>query len=369
MNVNWRAISPANNSLAVLSAACEGNGYHLEITDGPLPDITCYSLNSINERFYRDEIAGADCITIVGGPHASACYREVAEYADYVVVGEGEYTLPALLAAIEEGRDPPPGVATAAGYTPARHTVLLDGYPPFSEIKGFIEITRGCPFSCGYCQTPRLFGRCMRHRSVDEIARYAARFRDIRFVSPNAFAYGSDGIHLRLDKVERLLKSLDGRIYFGTFPGEVRPECVTRQSVELILDHCANTRLHFGAQSGSDAVLRRLHRGHTVEDVIRAVDLCREQGLVPVVDFILGLPFESDDDQRATLELVKLVARVGKAHIHIFMPLPGTPLANSRPRGLLPETEKVLGKLALGGRITGSWMDHEIRFFRRTPHL
>ncbi|CVK33616.1 putative enzyme [Methanoculleus bourgensis] len=303
------------------------------------------------------------------GPHASACYSDVARYADYVVVGEGEYTLPALLAAIEEGRDPPPGVATARGYTPARHTVLLDAYPPFSEVKGFIEITRGCPFGCGYCQTPRLFGRCMRHRSVDEISRYAARFRDIRFVTPNAFAYGSDGVHLRLDRVEQLLRSLDGRIYFGTFPGEVRPECVSQQSIDLILDYCANTRLHFGAQSGSDRVLRLLHRGHTVEDVVRAVDLCRENGLVPVVDFILGLPFETDDDQRATLDLVRLVTRAGKAHIHYFMPLPGTPLQNSRPRGLLPETEKVLGRLALGGRITGSWMDHEIRFFRRSPHL
>jgi radical SAM superfamily enzyme YgiQ (UPF0313 family) len=116
-------------------------------------------------------------------------------------------------------------------------------------------------------------------------------------------------------------------------------------------------------------VLHRLHRGHTVEDVIRAFDLCREQGLVPIVDFILGLPFESDDDQRATLDLVKLVTRGGKAHIHYFMPLPGTPLANSRPRPLLVEAEKVLGKLALDGRITGSWMDHEIRFFRRTSHL
>ncbi|WP_243669207.1 TIGR04013 family B12-binding domain/radical SAM domain-containing protein [Methanoculleus chikugoensis] len=236
---------------------------------------------------------------------------------------------------MEEGRDPPPGVATAAGYTPARHTVLLDGYPPFSQIKGFVEITRGCPFSCGYCQTPRLFGRCMRHRSIDEIARYASRYRDIRFVTPpNAFAYGSDGVHLRLDRVERLLRSLKGRVYFGTFPpGEVRPECVSRQSVELVLDHCANTRLHFGAQSGSDRVLRRLHRGgHTVEDVVRAFDLCREHGLVPVVDFILGLPFESDDDQRATLDLVKMVARGGKAHIHYFMPLPGTPpLQDARP--------------------------------------
>ena len=369
MKVHWREISSASNSFAALAAACEVHGYHLEATTEPCPDVTCYSLNSITERSYRDEIAGADCITIAGGPHASARYSDVAQYADYVVVGEGEYTLPALLAAIEEGRDPPPGVATARGYTPARHTVLLDGYPPFSEVKGFIEITRGCPFGCGYCQTPRLFGRCMRHRSVDEISRYAARFRDIRFVTPNAFAYGSDGVHLRLDRVERLLRSLNGRIYFGTFPGEVRPECVSQQSIDLILDYCANTRLHFGAQSGSDRVLRLLHRGHTVEDVVRAVDLCRENGLVPVVDFILGLPFESDDDQRATLDLVRLVTRAGKAHIHYFMPLPGTPLQNSRPRTLLPETEKVLGRLALGGRITGSWMDHEIRFFRHSPHL
>jgi hypothetical protein len=51
------------------------------------------------------------------------------------------------------------------------------------------------------------------------------------------------------------------------------------------------------------------------------------------------------------------------------MPLPGTPLQNDRPRPLLAETKKVLGKLALDGRITGSWMDHEIRFFRHTSHL
>lgn len=369
MKIYWREISSASNSFAALSAACEVHGYNLEAAREPHHDVTCYSLNSITERRYRDEIATADAITIVGGPHASACYREVTQYADYVVVGEGEYTLPKLLEAIEEGRGPPPGVATREGYTPADHTVLLDAYPPFSEVKGFIEITRGCPFGCGYCQTPQLFGRCMRHRSIDEIRRYAARFRDIRFVTPNAFAYGSNGVHLRLDRLERLLQSLDGRIYLGTFPGEVRPECVSQQSIDLILDYCANTRLHFGAQSGSDRVLRLLRRGHTVEDVVEAIDLCRENGLTPVVDFILGLPHENDDDQLKTLDLIKTTARVGKAHIHYFMPLPGTPLKDSRPRHLLPETEKVLGRLALGGKITGSWMDHEIRFFRRNPHL
>jgi B12-binding domain/radical SAM domain protein len=369
MKVHWRHIPAANNSHAALYAACEQAGYPLETVSEPIGDITCYSLTSISERIYREEIAGADCITVVGGPHASACYRDVAEYADYVVVGEGEYTLPRLLSAIESGAEIPPGVATQAGYTPVDHTVLLDAYPPFTRVKGYTEISRGCPFGCGYCQTPRLFGRCMRHRSIDEIARATARFRDVRFVTPNAFAYGSDGIHPRFDKVERLLSRLKNRIYFGTFPGEVRPEFVTHTSLELVNRYCANTRMHFGAQSGSDRILGEIRRGHTVADVRNALDLCREHGFTPVVDFIVGLPGESDEDERATTDLIREVTRFGKAHVHCLIPLPGTPLADASPHPLLPETQKILGRLALTGKITGSWMEHEIRFFRHSSHV
>jgi radical SAM superfamily enzyme YgiQ (UPF0313 family) len=83
------------------------------------------------------------------------------------------------------------------------------------------------------------------------------------------------------------------------------------------------------------------------------------------VDFIVGLPFETDNDQRATVELIRLVARSGKVHVHRFLPLPGTPLAGQNARPLLKETEKLCGNLALRGKLTGSWDDPEIRFFRR----
>ena len=84
-----------------------------------------------------------------------------------------------------------------------------------------------------------------------------------------------------------------------------------------------------------------------------------------MVDFIVGLPFESDDDQRATLDLIREVSRHGIVHAHRFIPLPGTPLAGTVARDLLPEAEKMLGKLALRGRLTGSWNDPAVRFFRR----
>lgn len=366
MQVNWRQIHAARNSFAVLYAACEREGFTLNPVDSPEDDVTCYSLTSINAPRYHDEIAYADCLTIVGGPHATACPREVADYADYVVVGEGEFTLPRLLENLRDGGDGRiPGVMTRDFYEPADTGIWLDAYPAFTEYKGYIEISRGCPFSCGYCQTPWIFGHCMRHRSLDAIARASARHSQTRFVTPNAFAYGSDGMHPRFDKIERLLKACHGEVFFGTFPSEVRPEFVSGEALALIDRYCANTKIHFGAQSGSDEVLRRLKRGHTAADVIRAVELCTGAGFTPVVDFIVGIPSETDDDQRATLDLIRWVARFGKVHVHRFLSLPGTPLAGSPARSLLHATEKVCGELALRGKLTGSWNDPEIRFLQR----
>lgn len=367
MQVNWRKITAAKNSFAALYAACETEGYLLDPVDAPEGDVTCYSLNSIDAQVYADEIASAPCTTIVGGPHATACPMEVAAYADYVVAGEGEYTLPRLLRAIENGTPGPiPGVATRAGLCPADHTVFLPAYPPFSRFKGYVEISRGCPHGCAYCQTPQIFGRRMRHRPIDEIARAAGHFRDARFVTPNAFAYGSDGVRPRPEKMEKLFRALSRNdIYFGTFPSEVRPEFVTPEVLDLVTTYCANRRLQFGAQSGSDRVLKLLRRGHTVADAERALDLCRDAGLTPVVDFIVGLPCEEDEDERATMRLLREVTRCGRAHVHLFIPLPGTPMAGAKARTLLPETQRELGKLALAGKISGSWNDPEKRFFRK----
>jgi B12-binding domain/radical SAM domain protein len=366
MKVNWRLVHAARNSYASLYAACEQSGFILTPVTGPADEVTCYSLNSVNAPVLRDEIARADCVTIAGGPHATAMFREVSRYADFVVVGEGEFVLPQLLAALEQGSGTAiPGVATKDGYTPADTSVRLDAYPAFSKMKGYVEISRGCPFSCGYCQTPRIFGSCMRHRSIDSIASYANRYEHSRFVSPNAFAYGSDGISPRFDKIRRLFSCLHHRIYFGTFPSEVRPEFVCDEALELLLKYCANTKLHFGAQSGSNTVLSYLHRGHTVEDVINAVELCRGHGLTPVVDFIVGFPFETDEDQHKTAQLISWVARHGYVHVHRFLPLPGTPLGGTSARPVLQKITTLCGKLALQGKLTGSWTDHKVRFFRR----
>ena len=144
----------------------------------------------------------------------------------------------------------------------------------------------------------------------------------------------------------------------------MRPECISDASLDLIETYCANRKVHFGAQSGSNRVLQMLRRGHTAEDVMKAYDLCRDHGITPVVDYIVGLPDESDDEQRLSVTQMKEITRFGVVHVHHFTPLPGTPLAGMSARSVLPDVQRELGRMALNRKATGSWIDAEVRFFK-----
>ena len=361
MQINFRW-SPKNRySIAALGAVLPD----YRLVRRPEDGLMLYSFASPQaQAVYREvDAATADAIFIAGGPHPSGCPEQAAEHFDYVVVGEGEATLPELLDAIQNRRD----VAGVKGvayredgqyrYTGPREEVDLDCYPPFRQpLLGPIEISRGCPWNCAYCQTPALFGHRMRHRSVEAICKYDKFYEDKRLVSPNAFAYGSDGIKPDPQAVEKLLKNLSGDIYFGTFPSEVRPEFVTPGMVGLVTTYCANKEIHLGGQSGSDRVLRSIRRGHTAAQVVDASAIIKDGGLTPVVDFIFGLPGEREEDQAATLDCINAIIDTGgKIRAHYFMPLPGTKLAGTQPEKIAPEIDRLLGKLALGGRLTGSW--------------
>ncbi|HHV23912.1 MAG TPA: TIGR04013 family B12-binding domain/radical SAM domain-containing protein [Methanosarcina sp.] len=368
MDVNFRYSKKNSYSFAVLSPLLPEAGF----VDKPVNGIMIYSFTTRQAAkvFMEVKNAGTDSIFIAGGPHPSGTPEETFEYFDYVVIGEGEETLPELVKVIQERGDP--GKVRGIAFrdpksgkvviTPKRPYVDLDSYPCFDpeKLRAPIEISRGCPWGCKYCQTPRLFGREVRHRSIDSIVKNAGYYNDLRFIASNALGYGSDGIHPRFDKVEKLLFALHKlpgkKIFFGTFPSEVRPEFVTDESAELVRKYCANNSLSLGAQSGSDQILKEIRRGHTVEDSISAVECCLEHEITPAVDFIFGFPTETEEDQEKSLDLVRWICKKGgTVRAHYLAPLPGTPYASAVPVEVSDRVRRELGKLALGGKLTGYW--------------
>ncbi|WP_406656513.1 TIGR04013 family B12-binding domain/radical SAM domain-containing protein [Methanolobus sp. ZRKC2] len=367
MDINFRWNRKNSYSLAALAPLLPD----ARMAKKPENGLMVYSFASRQKTsiFREVENASIESIFVAGGPHPSGAPEETLRYFDYVIIGEGEETLPELVRILNSGGDVSrvKGIAYKTDeeevvFTEARKPVDLDMYPCFDPCRAMapLEISRGCPFGCKYCQTPRLFGRKVRHRSIDSIVKFAQHYSDLRFTSSNALAYGSDGIHPRLDKVEKLLSALrsmeDRKIYFGTFPSEVRPEFITEDSIELITKYCDNSRLNLGAQSGSERILKEIQRGHTTEDSLKAIETCFEYGIIPVVDFIVGFPDETEEEQNESLEMIRWICKKGgKVHAHYLTPLPGTPYENAIPSVVSRHFKKVLGKMALEGKATGSW--------------
>lgn len=300
---------------------------------------------------------------IAGGPHPSADPEGTFKLGvDHVFVGDGEESLLRYLRG--------DAISPVINGIPRD----LDAFPPFAPKHGMYmptEITRGCPFRCAYCQVPNLFGRRVRHRSVENILKWAKISVEngrkvMRFISPNAFGYGSrNGVVPEPEKIKKLLKGLREigveQLYFGTFPSDVRPESVTEDVLSLVKSYCDNKSVLIGAQSGSERILKIIRRGHTVESVERAVKMIKNAGLRPHVDFIFGFPFETEDDVEANIAfMTKLIELYdAKIHAHTFMPLPGSDFESLNEGRLNRRYRKILGYYASRGSLDGYWSKQE----------
>ncbi len=302
---------------------------------------------------------------VVGGWHASGDPEGTLQIgADYVLTGEAEITFPKFLLDFHNNQTSVSKIYSTIDY------VDLDLFPPFSEkYRVFcpIEISRGCPFRCKFCQTGQQY-TTMKHASPEIVLNWIKKAVKIRydrvwFTSPNSFAYGTPkGGGTNPELVKKLLKSIKDidnldEIYFGTFPSEVRPESVTKDMMEAVHPYITNKFFTMGAQSASDELLKKIWRGHTFQQVLDATDLFLDYGYGVDLDFIFGLPGETVDDLNRTLEYFNEILHSSKKiriHTHTFMPLPGTPFENEPIGVIQPEVEKILGTLASRNKAYGS---------------
>lgn len=363
----------AATARAAAEAAAEG---HLPVVAWSFysPD---FEATAADHAWVRERLAGAPSLHVAGGVHATAePRRTLAAGFDLAAIGEGEATMVELFLALLDGRDPR-GLRGLAHLADGRFVTNgpgerrpLDDFPACNVRYGKwnpIEITRGCVYACSFCQTPYMFKARFRHRSPDNVREHVAALRRdgaryVRFISPTSLSYGSEDTSVSLPAVEALLASVrealgpDGKVYFGTFPSEVRPEHVSPEALRLIARYADNRSLVIGGQSGSERVLAETRRGHGVSEIERAVRLCVEAGFRPDVDLLVGLPGETEDDRRQSMELSRrLIALGARMHSHAFMPLPGTPLRASAPSDIDEASAREMARMEAGGAMYGQW--------------
>lgn len=306
---------------------------------------------------------------ICGGAQPTSAPEAAVDMGfDYVVAGEAEDFFPEFLEKWLAG------CAEKGIHQTPRGKVNLDLYPGFSSITEYlppIEISRGCRFGCMFCGVPRLNAATLRHRSlpgieavIKEYFRLKPSRKRIKFLAPNAFAYGSDGLKPDLNALHGLLEMLKRvgvpEINLGSFPSEVRPDFVTREVMELVTPYLSNKTIVMGVQTGSDSMLKRMNRGHSREQSINAISLIREFGFQPHVDFIVGNPDETEEDQFELIDFMEQMLRdyAIRIHMHTFVPLPSTPWEHKLQSPINEKVKKHLRDLEKRGVLDGWWENH-----------
>jgi radical SAM superfamily enzyme YgiQ (UPF0313 family) len=66
-------------------------------------------------------------------------------------------------------------------------------------------------------------------------------------------------------------------------------------------------RIHFGAESGSDEVLRAIEKKSDTESILAAVERCKEADIRASFGFIFGLPAEQEDDLLKSVDLIRQI--------------------------------------------------------------
>ena len=268
----------------------------------------------------------------VGGCVASQEGEGITERAPFVDVVFGPQTLHRLPELIEQARSTNGSVVDISFPEIEKFDCLPE--PRAEGPTAFVSIMEGCSKYCSFCVVPYTRGEEI-SRPFDGIIAECVSLagqgvREINLLGQNVNAYRGpmhDGQIADLATLIYYVAIIEGieRIRFTTSHPVEFTDSLIQAYAEV--PKLANY-LHLPVQHGSDRILSRMKRGHTILEYKQKIRKLRavRPDLSLSSDFIVGFPGETDDDFEA---LMNLVADVGfdQSFSFIYSARPGTPAA------------------------------------------
>jgi len=338
-NIDWADIS-------IVDYSCEkGFDFIKGIPDAELYGLTsttldydiCVKIASELKQLHKN------CKVILGGPHASSCYREISSSIfDSCIIGEGELSFLKLLYDLRySGRISP---AYSSNFIedidtipyPDRASVSDDcvrAYSIFAFGKTFsdggstsILTSRGCPYACGFCASNKFWKRKVRYNSVEyvigEINQIINDYgiRQLRF-QDDTFSLNKVRLFKLCDEMEKL------NIYFRC---SLRVNTVDREILGALY-RAGCREVGYGIESMDQRVLNLLCKGTTVEQNYEAIKMTKEFDILARIFIMTGTPGETKETVDKNIEFFEKAAP-DIITLNLFAPLPGSEIFSSPER-------------------------------------
>ena len=196
------------------------------------------------------------------------------------------------------------------------------------EHSAFVTIMTGCNYQCSYCIVPTVRGRMICRplesvvEEVESLVAGGTRYVTLLGQTVDAWRYEGKRFYDLLEAVSEVAP----RVWFTTS----HPSNMEDRTLRAIGERDTIVkRLHLPVQSGSDRMLKVMHRGYKAERYRRKIEVFREAapGGTLSTDIIVGHPGETEEDHEQTLKLVEDCA-FDSAYIFKFSPRGGTEAAD-----------------------------------------
>ena len=226
---------------------------------------------------------------------------------------------------------------------------LLNGASDKKSVTSFVSIMQGCNQFCTFCIVPYTRGR-ERSRSIDDIVSECRDLvdrgvREVTLLGQIVTSYGRreigerDGKSAFVQLIEAVhgIDGLDRIRFTSPHPKGYGDDLV--EAYGRLAKLCESA--HIPVQSGSDAMLKRMHRGYTRERFLEIVGRLRavKPGVGITTDIIVGFPGETEEEFEATISLCREV-QFDNAFVFKYSTRRDTPAAameNQLPRELIEQ--------------------------------
>ncbi|HXW56099.1 MAG TPA: tRNA (N(6)-L-threonylcarbamoyladenosine(37)-C(2))-methylthiotransferase MtaB [Candidatus Cybelea sp.] len=288
---------------------------------------------------------------VITGCYAQRAPEEIAELPGVTIVaGNSRWSeIPAAIVA-PGGLDP--GAGPEGGFVPLsrlhrpispgpgkimtgdifRESALLPNPAPvltFDRTRPILKIQDGCNHRCSYCVIPFVRGRSRSlppTRAVEEVRAMVSRgVKEIVLSGINLGSYGRD-LSPQTDLpalVKRILAGTDlERLRFSS----IEPQDITEDFLDLVASsERIAPHLHVPMQSGSDRILKAMHRWYRADHYARRIHLIRLALPHAAIgaDVMAGFPGETEQDFAATVDLIRVLPFT-YLHAFSFSARPGT---------------------------------------------
>src|SRR4051812_4468796 len=179
--------------------------------------------------------------------------------------------------------------------------------------------SRGCPAMCTFCLWPQTHsGHRWRLRSTDDIVN-ECRYALENFPGLKEIFFDDDTFNYRKQRTIELCEKLKPLKFTWSCTSRVTTDYDTLKAMKE-----AGCRLLIvGYESGDQQILKNIKKGATIDMARRFTENCHKLGLVIHGDFIVGLPGESRESLRNTIDFAKRLD-VETIQVSIAHPYPGT---------------------------------------------